>query len=104
MRRRIKLALAVLIAAAPAAAQQQREPSTYDRAIAAGYKALTLCSGIFNAGRTQAQVEALNAQAEAAEQAQAAQGQQGQEQPSRRSRRSQVAEGEDEGSLPRATL
>ncbi|MFL6846559.1 MAG: serine hydrolase domain-containing protein [Allosphingosinicella sp.] len=59
MRRRIKLALALLIAAAPAGAQQQREPATYDRAIAAGYKALTLCSGIFNAGRTQAQVEAL---------------------------------------------
>ena len=57
----IKLGLALLLAAAPAAAQPQqtREPTTYDRAIAAGYKALTLCSGIFNAGRTQAQVEAL---------------------------------------------
>ncbi|HYJ83886.1 MAG TPA: serine hydrolase, partial [Allosphingosinicella sp.] len=56
----IKLALALLIAAAPAAAQPPpREPTTYDRAVAAGYKALTLCSGIFNAGRTQAQVEAL---------------------------------------------
>jgi CubicO group peptidase (beta-lactamase class C family) len=57
----IKLALALLIGAAPAAAQQPppREPTTYDRAIAAGYKALTLCSGIFNAGRTQAQIEAL---------------------------------------------
>ena len=57
----IKLGLALLLAAAaPAAAQQQpREPTTYDRAIAAGYKALTLCSGIFNAGRTQAEVEAL---------------------------------------------
>nr|HMN53960.1 VOC family protein [Sphingopyxis sp.] len=31
----------------------------YDRAIAAGYKALTLCSAMFNAGRTQAQAEAL---------------------------------------------
>jgi CubicO group peptidase (beta-lactamase class C family) len=56
----IKLGLALLLAAAgPAAAQQQREPTTYDRAIAAGYKALTLCSGIFNAKRTQAQIEAL---------------------------------------------
>ncbi|HEY5721662.1 MAG TPA: serine hydrolase, partial [Allosphingosinicella sp.] len=56
----IKLSLALLLAAAaPAAAQQQREPSTYDRAVAAGYKALTLCSGIFNARRTQAQIEAL---------------------------------------------
>lgn len=56
----IKLALALLIGAVPAAVQpQQREPTTYDRAIAAGYKALTLCSGIFNARRTQAQIEAL---------------------------------------------
>lgn len=56
----IKLALALLIGAVPVAAQQlPRESTTYDRAIAAGYKALTLCSGIFNAGRTQAQIEAL---------------------------------------------
>jgi CubicO group peptidase (beta-lactamase class C family) len=60
MPKRIKLALALLIGAVPAAAQQQqREPTVYDRAIAAGYKALTLCSGIFNAHRTQAQIEAL---------------------------------------------
>ena len=61
MPNRIKLAFALLIAAAaPAAAQQQQRPSsTYDRAIAAGYKALTVCSGIFNGQRTQAQIEAL---------------------------------------------
>ncbi len=59
MRNRNKLALTLLIAAAPAAAQQAREPTSYDRAIAAGYKALTLCSGIFNADRSQAQIEAL---------------------------------------------
>jgi len=60
MSKGIKLAVALLIGAAPAAAQQPpREPTTYDRAIAAGYKALTLCSGIFNARRTQAQIEAL---------------------------------------------
>jgi CubicO group peptidase (beta-lactamase class C family) len=35
------------------------EPTPYQRALAAGYKAAFLCSGIFNAGRTQAQVEAL---------------------------------------------
>lgn len=57
MRTGVSVALALLIAA-PAAAQN-KEPTTYDRAIAAGYKALTLCSGIFNAGRTQAQIEAL---------------------------------------------
>lgn len=59
MRTRLSLLLALALAAAPAAAQQSREPTTYDRAIAAGYKALTLCSGIFNAHRTQAQIEAL---------------------------------------------
>ena len=44
---------------ATAAAAQPKEPSAYDRAIAAGYKAAMLCSGIFIAGRTQAQIEAL---------------------------------------------
>jgi CubicO group peptidase (beta-lactamase class C family) len=42
----------------PVAAQSQA-PTTHARAIAAGYKALTLCSGLFNAGRSQAQLEAL---------------------------------------------
>jgi len=58
MRRRISLAVALLLAAAPATAQH-KEATPYDRAIAAGYKALTLCSGIFNAGRTQAGIEAI---------------------------------------------
>ena len=61
MRRTASLFLALLLAA-PAFSQQPpaREPSSYDRAIAAGYKALTLCSAMFNGdGRTQAQVEAL---------------------------------------------
>jgi hypothetical protein len=58
MRSRARLLLALLLAiAAPAAAQPRS--AAYDRAIAAGYKALTLCSAIFNAGRTQAQAEAL---------------------------------------------
>jgi CubicO group peptidase (beta-lactamase class C family) len=48
----------LLILAAPAPSQQ-RAPPAYDRAIAAGYKALTLCSAVFNAGRSQAQAEAL---------------------------------------------
>jgi CubicO group peptidase (beta-lactamase class C family) len=42
-----------------AAPAQAAEPTAYQRALAAGYKAGILCSGIFNAGRTQAQVEAL---------------------------------------------
>ncbi len=60
MRARISLFATVLLAAAPATAQQQpRQPTSYDRAIAAGYKALTLCSAVFNAGRQQAEAEAL---------------------------------------------
>ncbi|HTU10514.1 MAG TPA: serine hydrolase [Allosphingosinicella sp.] len=61
MRRTASLLLALLLAA-PAAAQQPgpREPSAYDRAVAAGYKALTLCSAMFNGeGRRQEQIEAL---------------------------------------------
>lgn len=49
----------VLLAAAPAFAQDSPETDARTRAIAAGYKALTLCSARFNAGRSQAQVEAL---------------------------------------------
>src|SRR5688572_4864129 len=60
MRARISLCLALLLDAAPAAAQQApRQPTAYERAIGAGYKALTLCSAIFLAGRTQADVESL---------------------------------------------
>jgi CubicO group peptidase (beta-lactamase class C family) len=46
-----------LLLAVPAAAQAP-EPTPYQRAIAAGYKAAMLCSGVFNAGRTKKQVEA----------------------------------------------
>jgi CubicO group peptidase (beta-lactamase class C family) len=60
MRRTASLFLAFLLAAPATAQQPPREPTAYDRAIAAGYKALTLCSAMFNGtGRTQAQVEAL---------------------------------------------
>ncbi|MCQ4166693.1 serine hydrolase domain-containing protein [Tahibacter harae] len=45
--------------AATAASAQQKPATDYDRAIAAGYKALTLCSGLFNAGRSEAQLAAL---------------------------------------------
>ena len=58
MLRRASLLFALMIVAMPAAAQQH-EPTPYERAIAAGYKALTLCSAMFNGGRTQAQAEAL---------------------------------------------
>lgn len=61
MRARTSLLLALLLATAPSYAQQATTapPSAYDRAIAAGYKALTLCSTVFNAGRSEAQAEAL---------------------------------------------
>ncbi|WP_375428411.1 serine hydrolase domain-containing protein [uncultured Sphingomonas sp.] len=57
MRSAVSLAL---LLAVPAAAQQvaPTEPTLYQRAIAAGYKALTICSGIFNADRTARQIEA----------------------------------------------
>lgn len=59
MRKTISLTL--LLLAAPATAQQITPTPTaaYDRAIAAGYKAATLCSAMFIAGRPQAAVEAL---------------------------------------------
>lgn len=56
-------AAALLLTLSSAHAQQPATPpaasgpTTYQRAIAAGYKAAMLCSGIFNAGRTRAQVE-----------------------------------------------
>lgn len=50
------LSAALLLLASPASAQA---PAPYDRAIAAGYKALMLCGAMFNGGRTQAQAEAL---------------------------------------------
>ena len=51
-----RVMIAGLLFAAPAAAQQNRPE--YLRALAAGYKAAFLCSDIFNAGQTEAQVEA----------------------------------------------
>ncbi|MES2336547.1 MAG: serine hydrolase [Pseudomonadota bacterium] len=49
-----------MLAALPAAAQQiaPAAPTTYQRAVAAGYKAAIYCSGIFNAGRSAAQIDA----------------------------------------------
>jgi CubicO group peptidase (beta-lactamase class C family) len=48
--------VAALLLAAPASAQFDRPE--YVRALAAGYKAAFLCSDIFNAGQTEAQIEA----------------------------------------------
>jgi CubicO group peptidase (beta-lactamase class C family) len=55
-------ALAAILTVASAAPAQQVSappPTTYTRALAAGYKALTLCSTMFTAGRRRADVEAL---------------------------------------------
>jgi CubicO group peptidase (beta-lactamase class C family) len=51
--------LSVLLLAAPALAQSPAETDARTRAIAAGYKALTLCSAHFNVGRSVTEVEAL---------------------------------------------
>lgn len=52
----VPIAIGLFALASPAIAAEQ---TSYQRALAAGYKASILCSGIFNAGRTHAQVEAL---------------------------------------------
>jgi len=53
---RSALSLALLLAV-PAAAQQAAPPTAYQRQVAAGYKAAMLCAGMFNAGRSRADVE-----------------------------------------------
>lgn len=58
MKKAVWLASWVWLLATPVAAQQKASDA-YDRAIAAGYKALTLCSALFNAGRSEAQAAAL---------------------------------------------
>ncbi|MEL1265752.1 serine hydrolase [Pseudoxanthomonas putridarboris] len=59
MKRPAVLLLCLLVSASASTQAQPRPADAHERAIAAGYKALTLCSGLFNAGRTAAQVEAL---------------------------------------------
>lgn len=54
----LRLTLAIALGIAPAAAQTPA-PTPYARAVAAGYKALTLCSAMWNAGRTREQAEKL---------------------------------------------
>lgn len=55
-----KAAVLALLLSAPVDAQIVTPPSagTYQRAVAAGYKAALYCSGLFNAGRTTAQINA----------------------------------------------
>jgi CubicO group peptidase (beta-lactamase class C family) len=53
-------AVLALLLSVPATAQIVAQPSAgaYPRAVAAGYKAALYCSGLFNAGRTPAQIDA----------------------------------------------
>jgi CubicO group peptidase (beta-lactamase class C family) len=60
VRKTAKLLITAALLAAPAAAQQNRPE--YLRALAAGYKASFLCSDLFNAGQSEAQVEAADLQ------------------------------------------
>ncbi len=55
-----KSVVLALLLAGPANAQIVAQPAagTYPRAVAAGYKAALYCSGLFNAGRTPAQIDA----------------------------------------------
>lgn len=59
MKRTLSLALFAL--ATPVSAQQihPTSPQPYNQAIAAGYKALTLCEGVFDAGRSEAQIASV---------------------------------------------
>ncbi len=54
----VRLLLAVVLASAAVPASAQT-PAPYDRAIAAGYKAATYCSAIFNGGRSEAEIDAV---------------------------------------------
>lgn len=52
------LAITCTLLAAPVAAQASEEPSEYQKALAAGYKAQFICSGLWNGGKTLADIEA----------------------------------------------
>ena len=54
----VALAMTAVVGAGAAGAAPAAD-TAYPRAVAAGYKALTLCSAMFNGGRTQEQAEAL---------------------------------------------
>jgi CubicO group peptidase (beta-lactamase class C family) len=57
LKNKLKVGLLLVAAAAAPAPAQNADQTRYLRAIAAGYKASFLCSDIFNAGMTEAQVE-----------------------------------------------
>ena len=53
----LSAALGFALLAIPAQTTPQPEPTPYDRAVAAGYKASVYCSAIFNAGRREADID-----------------------------------------------
>ncbi len=57
LKNKLKIGLLLVVVAAAPAPAQNGDQTRYLRAIAAGYKASFLCSDIFNAGMTEAQVE-----------------------------------------------
>jgi len=62
IRSSVPILLAATLACGTAVAQTSASATVdqpYARAVAAGYKAATLCAGVFNAGRTQAAIEGL---------------------------------------------
>lgn len=59
MARHKALIVGTALIASPLLAQGATAPAPYTLAIAAGYKAAMLCSGMFVAGRTQAQIETV---------------------------------------------
>lgn len=58
MRRTVSFAAVLALLAWPAAAQLAPDAARYDRALAAGYKAQFLCSGLWNGGKSRERIEA----------------------------------------------
>lgn len=58
MKKLTSLFVATAILAAPALGQDSSEPTDYDRALAAGYKAQFTCSGLWNGGKSREDIEA----------------------------------------------
>ncbi len=58
MNLRTVLAMGIALLSAPVAAQISDKPSEYEKALAAGYKAQFICSGLWNGGKTLKDIEA----------------------------------------------
>lgn len=58
MKKLAKFLMLGLFVSAPASAQTNEESTEYDRALAAGYKAQFICSGLWNGGKSLSDIEA----------------------------------------------